>query len=56
MKEIKREATIGGKLDAISALEAKVASCHDQLDSLKSLVQTLESRIDDIENRSRQSN
>lgn len=58
IKEIKekRLVDIDNKLDALGALEEKLISCQDQIFSMTSTIQTLEQRIEELENRSRRSN
>ncbi|XP_077560609.1 uncharacterized protein LOC144175401 [Haemaphysalis longicornis] len=58
IKEIKekRLGDIERKLDALTVLETNVSSCQEQIASLSTTIQTLENKLDDLENRSRRSN
>lgn len=58
IKEIKekRLVDIDNKLDALSVLEVELGHCKTQPNSMTRVIQTLEKRIDDLENRSRRSN
>lgn len=58
IKEIKekRLPDIDKKLDALSALEAQVTTCQNQLCSMNKLIAVLENKIDHLENQSRRSN
>ncbi|XP_077512299.1 uncharacterized protein LOC144123324 [Amblyomma americanum] len=58
IKEIKekRLTDIENKLDAITLLETKVQSCQTEISRMNHVIESLEKKIDDLENRSRRSN
>lgn len=52
----KRLVDIETKLDALTIMERKLDAWENQVISMNRMIETLEKRIDDIENRSRRSN